>query len=190
MATNNANLVSAGKPKIGGAVYRSGASSVSLPTTASEDLASSFVCLGYCSDAGVVNSNTAESTDIVAWGGDVVLNIQTSKPDTFKLTLIEVLSLEVLKAVYGGSNVSGLLGSGITVQANATEAQYSAWVIDMVMRNGAIKRIVIPSGKITQVDDISYTDNAAVGYGITISAAPDGNGNTHYEYILRATSGT
>ena len=184
---NTVTNVTAGKPKVTGAVYRAPLGST-IPTDASTALASAFVCLGYCSDAGLVNSNTRENEEIKAWGGDTVLNIQTSKTDTFKLTLIEALSVDVLKAVFGDSNVSGSLSAGITVNVNATELTDSIWVIDMVMRNNALKRIVIPVGKITELGDTTYSDSAAVGYDITIGATPDSSGNTHYEYIKAATT--
>lgn len=41
-------------------------------------------------------------------------------------------------------------------------------VVDMVMRGGILKRVVLPQGKITAVEDITYADNAAVGYGTTV----------------------
>lgn len=185
--SNTVTNVTAGKPKVTGAVYRAPLGST-IPTDASTALASAFVCLGYCSDAGLVNSNTRENQEIKAWGGDTVLNIQTSKKDSFKLTLIEALNVDVLKAVFGDGNVSGTLATGITVNVNAEELTDSIWVIDMVMRNNALKRIVIPVGKITEMGDTTYSDSAAVGYDVTIGATPDSSGNTHYEYIKAATT--
>ena len=176
--------VTASQPKIGGSIHRA-PKGTALPTDATTVLAAAFKNLGYVSEDGVTNSNTASSEQTKAWGGDVVLDGQTDKPDIFKLKLIEALNAEVLKTVYGDGNVTGALATGITVKANSKELEQSAWVIDMIMK-GAIKRITIPLGKVTKVNDIVY-NSKAVGYDLEISAYPDTAGQTHYEYII-ATS--
>lgn len=182
---NTVSNVTAGKPKISGAIFRA-ALPATLPTDATTALDAGFKLMGYISEDGVVNSNTPDTTDIKAWGGDTVLNIQESKDDTFQFTMLEVLNADVLKAVYGSSNVTGTLSTGITVKANSEESEEGAWAIDMVLRDGAVKRIVIPDAKISDLGDISYTDSDAVGYEVTLTCMPDTSGNTHYEYIIRS----
>ena len=69
------------------------------------------------------------------------------------------------------------------MNVNTKDLDASAWVIDMILRDGALKRIVIPDGTITELGEVTYSDSAAVGYKITLAALPDSAGNTHYEYI-------
>ena len=175
--------VTAGRPKTGGAVFRAPAGTAA-PTDATTALGDVFVDQGYVSDAGVVNNNSPSSESVKAWGGDPVLDLQTEKPDTWALTLISVKDVAVLKTVYGEENVTGTLETGITVTANAKELPSSVWVIDQVLRGGTLKRTVLPDAKITEIGEITYSDSAAVGYPLTLSAYPDASGNTHYEYIV------
>ena len=51
------------------------------------------------------------------------------------------------------------------------------------------RRIVIPQGQVTDLDDVEYTDGDAVKYSPTITAYPDASGNTAYEYIAKVVSG-
>lgn len=183
--SNNANYVSVGKPMIGGAVFRAPLGTT-LPTNATATLGSAFENMGYISEDGVTNNNARESENIKAWGGDTVLSPQTNKTDTFGMTFLEVLNATVLKAVHGDDNVDGDISSGITVKVNSKELEAAAWVIDMEMTQGVLKRIVIPNGKITEISEVSYKDNAAVGYKTTITAFPGTDGDSHKEYIVGA----
>ena len=180
--SNIASNVSAGKPNVSGAVWVA-PKGTALPEDTTSTL-TGFTCLGYCSEDGLTNATNMESETIKAWGGDTVLSIQTSKEDTYQFTLLEVLNPEVLKFIYGTSNVTGT--TAITVKANNTDLVEQSIVIDMVMRGNAAKRVVIPAAKISEVGDIVYSDSEAVGYEVTVQCIPDASGNTHYEYILKA----
>ena len=179
--------VSAATPGVSGAIYRAPLGTT-LPSDATTSLGGSFVELGYISEDGLVNTNSPETENIKDWGGTDVLNVLTEKTDEFQCTLIEVLNEDVLKAVYGASNVTGTLSTGIAVTANASEQEEAIWVVDMVMRNGVLKRIVIPNGKISELGDITYKRDEAVGYEITLTGLADTSGNTHYEYIEEPAS--
>ena len=182
--SNNANNVAVGKPKVGGAVFVAPIGT-SLPTDATSSIAAAFNDLGYISDSGVVNSNTMETQSFKAWGGDPVYDALTGKTDTYKMTFIEATNLDVLKVVYGSDNVTGTLESGITIKANSKDQASQSFCIDTVLRDGTLKRIVIPNGKVTAVGDITYNDSTLVGYETTISAYPDSQGNTHYDYVKK-----
>lgn len=181
---NQSKYVTSAKPKVGGSIY-SAPIGTALPTDATTALNAAFKCLGYVSDDGVQNSDDRKTNDIKSWGGDIVNSVQTEKTDTFKYTLIEALNVDVLKEIYGDSNVTGDLDTGITVKSNSTELDEHVIVIEMVLRNNVLKRIVLPSAKVTDVGEIKYKDGDNVGYETTVTCFPDDNSNTHYEYIVK-----
>ena len=180
---SNAANVTTGKPRVAGAVYRAPLGTT-IPTDASTALDTAFAELGFVSEDGVANNNSQESDNIKAWGGQVVLVVTTEKPDEWTMTLIEAMNVEVLKTVYGDDNVTENTQAGtITVKATAAELAASIYVIEVVMKGGAKKRIVIPLGVPKELGEITYRDDEAVGYELTLSALPDTTGTTHYEYI-------
>ena len=184
---NNAGNVQIGKPNIAGGVWV-GAVGVTLPTSATSAIDTAlFACAGYCSEDGVTNSSSISTQDIKAWGGDIVASPLTEKKDTFKWKMIEAGNGVVLKLVNNDDNVSGTIVSGITVKVNAQDKIPHSFIIDMQVSANILKRIVIPNGKITAIGDIVYKDGEAVGYEITVTAFPDAQGNTHYEYIVEGT---
>lgn len=181
---SDVKYVTTAKPKVGGAVY-SAPLGTTLPKDATTALGAAFKSLGYISEDGMTNSNSPETDNIKAWGGDVVDNVQTEKADTFSYTLIEALNPDVLKEVYGEKNVSGSLETGITIKANSSPMEEHCLVVEMVLKGGILKRIVIPIGKVSEVGEIVYKDDEASGYETTIAALPDTEENTHYEYIQK-----
>ena len=180
---NNVNNVTTGKPNVSGSVYY-GPLTATLPTDATTALAESFVCVGYISDDGVENDNSIDVAKTKAWGGDTVHSSVTESTDDFKLTMIESLNGDALKAYFGDDNVSVNNATGaVTIHKTGKDMPKKAWVIDEALEGGRAKRIVIPNGQVTSRESIVYKDDDVVGLGITISAYPNSDGQTLHEYI-------
>ena len=107
-------------------------------------------------------------------------------PDTFRLTFLEALNANVLQTVYGAANVTSGTGT-ISITANTKDPGEYVYAIDMVLAGGALKRIVIPCGALSELGDIVYKDDEPIGYEVTLDAMPDSSGNNHYEYIKLPT---
>lgn len=184
---NEATNVSVGKPSVAGAVWIAPAGT-ELPTDAVTEINEAFKCLGYISDEGIKKAMEKSSEAIKAWGGDTVASPQTEFSDKFTIKFIEALNVNVLKAVYGDTNVSGDLEAGIAVKVNSQETDPASWIIDMIATANVLYRMVIPSGKITEVAEVEYADGTPIGYESTITAFPDSGGDYHHEYMQKKTT--
>lgn len=182
---NDVKNVTSAQPDIAGAIYRAPLGTA-VPNNAYSDLDAAFKNLGYVSDDGLTNSNSPETETKKAWGGATILTSQTGRPDTLKYKLVEALNVDVLKSVYGDNAVTGVLDTGITVDANNKQLPGSCYVVDMVLKDDSLKRIVIPNATLTSLGDVVYKDGEIVGYEVTLTALPDENGSTHKEYIISA----
>lgn len=183
MAT--ASNVSAGKPKVAGAIYAAPLGST-LPTDATTALDAAFVSLGYISDAGVTESQNVDTSETKAWGGDTVLTINNGRTFTVQFTMLEVKNADVQKMVYGDSNVTGALSTGITVKGNNDALEGHAIVIEKILTDDTVMRTVYPVAYITDIADVTFSDADAIGYQVTATATPDADGNSKYDYIKAA----
>ena len=184
MSAGTTSQVTTGKRGIDGGIYVAPIGTT-LPTTATETLNSAFKNLGYVSEDGVTNTLSRSTTDIKEWGGDVIDTVVTEQGDAFKTKFMEALNVDLLKQIFGASNVTESSGA-ITVKVQNANLTPAIYVIDMAQKGGRLKRIVIPNGKLAEVGDIVYKGTEAVAYDVTIKAALDSAGYTHYEYISAA----
>lgn len=182
---NTAANVSTGKPNVSGAVYVA-PKGTTLPTDATTALGASFTCLGFVSEEGLTNNNEMDVSEIKAWGGAIVYRSLNGLTDNFALALIESENVDVLKNVYGDTNVTVDANDNVTVNVKAEDPQEKVWVFELSLRGGRAKRIVIPDGAVTAREAITYNDSDAIAYGITVSAYPDSNSKTHIEYLEAA----
>lgn len=181
--------VTTGKPAIGGAVWV-GDVDATLPEDAVTAIdETDFTDLGYCSEDGLKEQGEITTEDIKEWGGQVVDSDETEKKDKYQVTLIESTNPAVLKLVHGDENVTGDLENGITVKANAKAHQLKSFIVDMLLK-GAVKRVVLPCAKVTAIAEVVYKRGQAVGYQVTLTAYPNADGDTHYEYIKATATAT
>ena len=175
---NDKSKVTTGKPKVSGAVHWA-PKGTAAPTSTSQTLGDAFKDLGYVSEDGVSFENS--TTSIKAWGGDTPISI---REDTVNLSLMQAKDPNVLELVYGPENVTtdGTTGE-ITAKFAADYSLEGVFVFDMIMRGGVAKRIVVPKGSISEIGSVTYKDNEAVVYPVTIGCSPDSTGTCHYEYL-------
>lgn len=180
----NVNNVSFGKPKISGAISVAPLGTT-LPKDAVSALDAEFKSLGYVNEDGLSNANSPKTKTKKAWGGDTVLSVDEERSDTFKFTLIEALNIDVLKLIYGDKNVTGTLDTQISIKSTSEILDAHIIVVDMILKGGILKRVVIPHAVVSEVGEITYKDNDAIGYETTIDAFLV-DGTSHYEYIAKA----
>ena len=185
----NKENVAVGKPKVGGAIHVA-PSGTTLPTDATTALDAAFVNLGYVSEEGLTNSNSAAVETIRAWGKDIIYS-KDGDDETYSWTLLEVLDANVQKFIRGADNVTVAEGGAMSVQVKRpsarTQMEENVIVVEMILHNRAVRH-VIPRGVITEVGEVSYVDDDTVGYQVTVTALADANGNSHYEYTAAPAS--
>lgn len=183
MSNSTANVVQGLPVTTGGVLI--GTSGATLPTTAA-GTTTGFTALGFVADSGLTESRSRTTDKTKAWGGAVVKVTQTEYSETYQFTLYESLNVDVQKAINGSANVattaaSSTHGQLLAISRNKNTLPKLPWIFDM--KDGSTKdRIVIPSGQITAVGDIVYSDSGVKGYPITLEAFEDGSGNCSYEY--------
>lgn len=179
----NKENVAVGKPKVGGAIHVA-PSGTTLPTDAVTALDAAFVNLGYVSEDGLTNSNSAAVETIHAWGKDIIY-AKDGDDEKYSWTLLEVLDANVQKFIRGADNVTVGEGGAMSVQVKRpsarTQMEERVIVVEMILHGRAVRH-VIPRGVITEVGEVAYKDDDTVGYQVTVTALADANGNSHYEY--------
>lgn len=177
--------VGIGKPQVKGSIYAYPATAA-YPTTAAEELDEEVASeVGYISEDGVANAFNDSHTDIKAWGGDIVASPLNESSETFNFTMIETNEASMIE-YFGKDNVTHNELGELVVASSAYDKPAHPWVIDTVLNEYTLERIVIPRGKVTELGELSYNDGAVLGYPITIKALPDKFGKRAYRYIAVA----
>ncbi|MFG2916259.1 hypothetical protein ACGF0D_25635 [Kitasatospora sp. NPDC048298] len=136
--------------------------------------------IGWISDDGITESNSADTSEIKAWqGGQTVRKVVSGSEMTFKLTAIET-SKTVLELYHKGSKVITTSGKSVlAVKAPGTDRRLFGF--DVIDGDSHI-RIVIPDGEVTETGDITYKGDSALSYELTVTAYPSADGTVALKY--------
>lgn len=183
---NTVGNVFAAMPAATGALLRAPLGTA-LPTSARAALGVAFVDLGFIGEDGFTQAEARDTEKKKAFGGSVVKVLQTDYSVTIQFAFLESTNADVLKAIYGESNVT--VGTTeddeeIVVKKNKKTSPNAAWVIDVVDGDGLI-RTVVPNGQITEVDDIVKVHSDTIAYTVTMECFEDTNGDNILEYIAQ-----
>lgn len=135
-----------------------------------------FTDLGYISEDGVTQSISNSTNDIKAWGGDTVRTIQTEHDLQFTFTMIET-NAETLKLYYSDPNATAS-----AVSITSAQGVRQTMILDVVDGDQAI-RLELPDCQVTEVGDIVYATEDAIGYEVTITCYPDNTGVKAYKWL-------
>lgn len=157
-----------------------------LPTDATTALDAAFESLGIVTADGVTGSATISSTDIDAYGSfSPVRTLITGETRTFKVTGEETnpISLAIKsRLAIASAPVPDTTGATAVTEGAARDVLYSA--VFHAVDGANVIRKVVPSVRLTNIDDEAISKAANVAYGFTFTAYPDSNGVSVYSYYI------
>lgn len=146
------------------------------PTSATDTLDPAFVDLGYTGTEGFNEKNDRRTDLKRSFGGKVVKVIQSEYSASLEFTLMESINANVLKAVFGASNVTitpatTQHGTQVKVLKNSRKLPHQSWVIDTWDDElSAHYRNYVADGQITTVGEIKVVHTDVIEYKVTLEA--------------------
>ncbi len=141
--------------------------------------------LGWCHDDGLVLNVEEDRQVFTAWGnlGSVRTQV-TSRTRTFQITPLE--SSPLVLALYDQVAVPTPDGDGAFDYAiNDDSGQdLRAWIFDTIDGEKVI-RYYISNGEITGRASITHNKTTMTSYQFTITAYPDGDGNSVHKFVVQ-----
>ena len=137
----------------------------------------------YVSEDGLTLAPSMSTTEIKDWSGETVRKVLESFDGTLSWTMIST-NQGALSIAFGSGHVTTQAAAtdhGAQVQAalGAYLPEEQAWVF--LMKDGDARIVIaVPDGQITEVGEVTFASNAAVGWNVTLSCYPDTSGNSIY----------
>ncbi|OBA62236.1 hypothetical protein A5780_19200 [Nocardia sp. 852002-20019_SCH5090214] len=157
-----------------------------VPTDAAGTPDAAFKKLGYVSEDGLAAQGERQVQAIKDWNSDIIAQLQTEHSVRFQFTLYSVYDADVLRTVFGTSNVTvtaatETTGTQIKVVENGLVLPHGAWVFDMKQESRKL-RIVLPDAKISEVSENGYKSDTLMGFQVTVEAFKDATGTKALRY--------
>jgi hypothetical protein len=152
-------------------------------TKASVTINQAFTGDEYVSEDGLTLAPSMSTTEIKDWSGATVRKVLESFDGTLSWTMIST-NAGALSIAFGSGHVTTSAATtthGTQVQAalGAYLPEEQAWVF--LMKDGDARIVIaVPDGQITEVGEVTFASNAAVGWNVTLSCYPDTSGNSIY----------
>lgn len=137
----------------------------------------------YVSEDGLTLSPSMSTTNIKDWSGAVVRKLLEEFDGTLSWTMIST-DQGALEIAFGEDYVTNsaattLHGAQLRAALGAHLPDAQSWVF--LMKDGDARVvIVVPDGQITEVGDVTFVANNAIGWNVTLSTYPDSSGNSIY----------
>ena len=137
----------------------------------------------YVSEDGLTLTPAMSTTDIKDWSGATVRKVLESFDGTLSWTMIST-NASALGIAFGADHVTTQAaatahGAQIRAELGAHIPEARSWVV--LMKDGDARIvIVVPNGQVTEVGEVTFASNAAVGWNVTLSCYPDESGECIY----------
>ena len=125
---------------------------------------------------------------LVAHSDGDVMDVSSSKrTETVNMAFLEVMNPDVLKVVYG-DDVAVDEATGAISFPHGKEPADRSYVCDSILKGNRIDRLVLPQGRISEMDTVAFKKGELKTLPVTIKAISDEEGNPSYEYISGTTA--
>lgn len=152
-------------------------------TKAAVTLNQAFTGDEYVSQDGLTLAPSMSTTEIKDWSGATVRKVLESFDGTLSWTMIST-NAGALAIAFGADHVTTAAattahGAQVRAALGAYLPEEQAWVF--LMKDGDARIVIaVPDGQITEVGEVTFASNAAVGWQVTLSCYPDTDGNCIY----------
>lgn len=147
------------------------------------DLDSAFTGNEYISEDGLTLTPAMSVTDIKDWSGASVRKALQSFDGTLSWTMIST-NAGSLGVAFGEDNIQTAAattthGEQVRAALGPHLPDRKSWVF--LMKDGDARVvIVVPEGQVTEVAEVNFKSNQAIGWKVTLSTYPDSTGDSIY----------